>query len=553
MTVFEMGDETDVDCGGPIAPSCADGRMCSMADDCLNRVCNGGLCAQATDTDAVQNGDETDVDCGGPTAPPCGDGKNRSVGRDCTSAVCAGGLCALPACDDGVTNGDETDRDCGGVCPACGDGQNCDGDATCRSGHCTVDNTCALTRCGDGYVAVTEDCDDMNDDPSDGCSADCRILTADQCNLSCNAAGSVVGPTLGQLQKVAARDSSKVTILATALIYTAIQPLSGLLTSSTNVGNVGAACVFQRINGEWRETQKLVPNNPEHLMQFGYSVAIHGDVIAVGAPQQDSRVGEVYIFERQMGIWSQTQTLKPSAGQNTSYFGVSLDMSASSIVVGAPHDNEMGSETGAAYWFQKSGNNWSLLHKLTLAMASVSGNLGHDVATFGNYAFAGAPGFSGREHSTGAVYVFTDASPRPLVRLEAPNPRRSARFGERLAASGDTLAVAAPYDTNDGVFTGAVVFFERFNNLWLFDQNLTASDRAVGRRFGHAMDLDGDDLIVGSLDSRFGRNSGSAYAVQRTADGWVETSQFYAEDAVRRPLRFGGRHLEWHDSGRSAK
>jgi hypothetical protein len=46
--------------------------------------------------DAVQNGDETDVDCGGPTCPKCAQGQVCDVNNDCASGSCAGGVCQAP-------------------------------------------------------------------------------------------------------------------------------------------------------------------------------------------------------------------------------------------------------------------------------------------------------------------------------------------------------------------------------------------------------------------------------------------------------------------------
>jgi hypothetical protein len=90
----------------------------------------------ATCSDAEQNGDETDVDCGGPVCPACVEGSGCSVGSDCTSGVCSAGVCQAPACTDAVQNGDETDVDCGGSCPACPDGYACGVDSDCESGIC---------------------------------------------------------------------------------------------------------------------------------------------------------------------------------------------------------------------------------------------------------------------------------------------------------------------------------------------------------------------------------------------------------------------------------
>jgi hypothetical protein len=130
--------ESDVDCGGPVAPPCADGKACAAGTDCASVVCAGGTCAPASPTDAVKNADETDVDCGGAAAPKCVDGKACRGGGDCESAVCKDATCAVPAADDGVKNADETDVDCGGTVAAkCAAGKACKDGPDCDSRFCT--------------------------------------------------------------------------------------------------------------------------------------------------------------------------------------------------------------------------------------------------------------------------------------------------------------------------------------------------------------------------------------------------------------------------------
>jgi hypothetical protein len=53
-------------------PRCANGKKCTVGGDCATGTCTGGVCANApTCTDGIQNGQETGVDCGGPVCPAC--------------------------------------------------------------------------------------------------------------------------------------------------------------------------------------------------------------------------------------------------------------------------------------------------------------------------------------------------------------------------------------------------------------------------------------------------------------------------------------------------
>jgi hypothetical protein len=148
------GTETDVDCGGPSAPPCLDGKACGNGKDCASAVCTGNVCAVPTSTDGQKNGDESDVDCGGTSthAPPCQNGKNCFKGSDCASDVCTTYSCQAPTSTDGVKNGDETDIDCGGTsthASGCADGKACLVPQDCADGVCT-DHVCAAPTACDG-------------------------------------------------------------------------------------------------------------------------------------------------------------------------------------------------------------------------------------------------------------------------------------------------------------------------------------------------------------------------------------------------------------------
>ncbi|MBN4059273.1 hypothetical protein JYT22_01315, partial [Endomicrobium sp. AH-315-J14] len=103
---------------------------CNENNDCVGNDCNNQCVANCADQE--KNQDETDVDCGGNVCNSCADGKACVNGGDCASQVCVNNVCAVPACNDNAKNQDETDTDCGGnVCNGCADGDACNGDSDC--------------------------------------------------------------------------------------------------------------------------------------------------------------------------------------------------------------------------------------------------------------------------------------------------------------------------------------------------------------------------------------------------------------------------------------
>ncbi len=195
------GEETDVDCGGFMCPTCGLGQTCLLNGDCESGACVDSVCAAPSCTDGGKNQDETGVDCGG-SCPPCGTGEYCNGPGDCQSGKCMGGSCDPPTCDDGIENGNESDVDCGGTqCAGCPDGRGCNDNPDCASAYC-ADGTCAAkscesdpdcsdltTACADGVCSMEDfncqavpkvDCSDLDDqcvvgvcDPQDGtCKTD---------------------------------------------------------------------------------------------------------------------------------------------------------------------------------------------------------------------------------------------------------------------------------------------------------------------------------------------------------------------------------------------
>lgn len=102
-------------------------------------------------SDRSTNGQETDVDCGGPVCAKCDTGKACKEARDCVSGNCTNLVCAAPpssGCGNGMKDGQETDADCGGgICGACGNGKVCQRPGDCQSGQCT-NNMCVQAPTG---------------------------------------------------------------------------------------------------------------------------------------------------------------------------------------------------------------------------------------------------------------------------------------------------------------------------------------------------------------------------------------------------------------------
>ncbi|OPY14365.1 MAG: hypothetical protein A4E66_00427 [Syntrophus sp. PtaB.Bin001] len=162
--------------------------------------------------------------------------------------------------------------------------------------------------------------------------------------------------------------------------------------------NKGAVYIYQYNGNNWAET-KLAPNSPAGVGYFGYSVAVSGNSIVVGAPYSNAQKGAIFIY-RYNGInWEETR-FTASDGAEQDYFGYSVVISGKTVVAGAPY---AGSRKGKAYVYQNDGINWAET-KLTASGGAEGDLFGYSVALSGNSVIVNAPY---ADRNKGAVYIFT--------------------------------------------------------------------------------------------------------------------------------------------------
>jgi len=232
-----------------------------------------------------------------------------------------------------------------------------------------------------------------------------------------------------------------------------------------NQGN-GAAFVYVEPSGGWidmTQTAELTSSNG-HLGYFGYSVAIAGDTIVVGAENQPGglHVGEgaAYVFVKPAGGWAdatQNAELVASDREFGSQFGFNVAVAASTIVVGAPlaHGKEKGPGRGASYIFTKPSKGRKILTETAqLSWGSTfNEDFGISNSVSGNAIAVGVPRIQvGSVAGQGAAAIFLDSSggwqssSQPRYGLTSPG---ALEFGRAIAISGKTLLVGA-----DGTSSG---------------------------------------------------------------------------------------------------
>ncbi|MEO2164539.1 MAG: cadherin-like beta sandwich domain-containing protein, partial [bacterium] len=315
--------------------------------------------------------------------------------------------------------------------------------------------------------------------------------------------------------------------------------------------NSGAVYVFVRhLNGTWSKEAYLKASNTDVGDEFGWSVALDGDTLVVGAIAEASNAtgvdgndsnnsalesGAAYVFVRSSGYWSQQAYLKASNTGTDDLFGQSVALDGDTLVVGASGEssnamgvdgNELDDSTqysGAAYVFVRSDGIWAQEAYLKASNTDEGDRFGTSVALDGGTLVVSARGEDSNAmgvggddsdntaSNSGAAYVFVRSAGiwSQEAYLKASNTDANDYFGWSVALDGDTLVVGADERSNamgvDGNEldnsadnSGAAYVFVRSDGTWSQEAYLKASNTDSLDYFGRSVALEGDTLVVGA-------------------------------------------------------
>lgn len=318
----------------------------------------------------------------------------------------------------------------------------------------------------------------------------------------------------------------------------------------------------------------LKASNADAFDQFGTAVSFDGLTLAVGAPLEasssaaadDNAVpasGAVYLFRRIGVSWVPLGRVKAPQPTSGDYFGATVALDGTTLVVGAPGDSTQGHQAGAVHVFERVGPTWQHQTHLFASNADVSDHFGVALALDGDRFIVGVPeedgsatgiggdGSTNALFDSGAAYVFerSGGAWAQAAYVKPHNTGPGDRFGFAVDISGDAFVVGAPSEDgavggidppsdNDSLWTGAAYIFTKAEGGWQQSAFVKPQQPQAAASFGQAVALDGDRLAVGapsesSSATGIGGNpvdisspaSGAVFTFARSDEsGWQETA-----------------------------
>lgn len=323
----------------------------------------------------------------------------------------------------------------------------------------------------------------------------------------------------------------------------------GAAPNDNSASGAGAAYIYVRQGGAWVQQAYLKPSNSGAGDWFGFSVAISGDIVVIGAPYEDSNAttingngsnnslldsGAAYVFVRNGSNWTQQAYLKASNAGGQDYFGWRVAVSGNTVVVGAPFEDSyyqpsdnQSPESGAAYIFLRDGDTWSqqAILKSPTMVTFRPYYFGSAVAISGETVIVSSPqepssatGVNGNNYDlrapgSGAAFVFVRNGTQwsREAYLKASNTDINDLFGFSVAISGDTAVIGSFVEAssargvdgiqsdNSALESGAAYIFERRGSNWSQRAYLKASNTAARNYFGRSVAVSGETVVVGAM------------------------------------------------------
>ena len=327
-------------------------------------------------------------------------------------------------------------------------------------------------------------------------------------------------------------------------VFTKHLSLGTVAQLSSVSGNSDATDSYWQLLAPFVTETKRTAFDGQEGDDFGDSIDMDGDILVVGSPDAlQNDAGAVYIFERDLGginNWGLRKKLVASDADLNDSFGRSVTISGDVVVVGADGENNI---RGAIYIFRRNqggSNNWGQFRKRVASDSALDDNFGISVDISGDTIVVGARRNDDSGNNSGSAYIFKQNQGGTnqwgeVKKLLASDAADGDEFGRRVAISTDVVVVGSIFDNNaKGSNAGAIYIFERNQGgieNWGEVKKRLAGDGTPDDSLGLSVAIDGDVVIAGSAAD----GGGAAYLYERNRGGsnnWGQAKKIVSSDLI---------------------
>jgi hypothetical protein len=264
------------------------------------------------------------------------------------------------------------------------------------------------------------------------------------------------------------------------------------------------ACLLAASADATTESQILGPDPGYEVLPI--DVAATSDAIFATAWETATGAGTVFRYGQSGSQWVSAGPLAVPGAEPADDVGRALATSGDVLAVGAPGDDDAGSNNGAIYVFRRSGSDWTFEQKVVPpAIPYLGWGFGYRLALSGDLLAGFYQGAIRVYRWSGSTWAFEQE-------LAAP-PGNAFAVTHPIAASGDVIAASrlVPYSTSERT----VVLYRWNGSAWAFEQELTGPEG-----FGTSIAFAGDQLLVGAPA---GSNPGHVQVFAWDGASWAQT------------------------------
>lgn len=225
--------------------------------------------------------------------------------------------------------------------------------------------------------------------------------------------------------------------------------------------------------------------------------------------------------------------VSPDAANYDAYGSDVAFANASTLCVGVRGADAQGSNAGAVDIFNLTSEGWAFIQRPTAVGLQPGDQLGEAVAGDNTWFAAGATRHDAMGVDSGAVWMFRNNQTNwaHAQRLLPPVTSAGARFGSALALEQDTLVIGAPLHSGGG----SVSIFTQANSAWTHALTIAIPTPGASNRFGESVALAGDWLAVGDpYDDAVIIDGGAVYLYRHVASAWILKQTLRPTQAVAR-------------------